>query len=68
MVLRKNWKGLTDVETIHAAMDLLADHHWLRIIQGGTGERGGRPSQTAHINRKIFNMAQNRTDKTDLTP
>lgn len=68
MVLRKNWKGLTDIETIHAAMDLLADHHWLRIVQGGTGERGGRPSQTAHINRKIFNIAQNRTDKTDLTP
>ena len=68
MVARKNWKGLTDIETIHAAIDVLADHQWLRIVQGASGERGGRPSQTARINPKIFTMLRNGHDKTDSTP
>ena len=66
-VLRKSWKGLTDIESVENTLKLLADHSWLHIEEVSTTDKGGRPSKRYRINPKIYEIAKNHTDKTDRT-
>ena len=66
-VHRKSWKGLTDIESVENALELLADHGWLHIEEVSTTDKGGRPSKCYWINPKIYEITKNHTDKTDRT-
>ena len=43
-VYRKDWSGLTDTDTVTAALDMLAVHGWLTECQLQGGAAGGRPT------------------------
>ena len=64
---RKNWKGLTDIESVNDALDILVDGEWLALEEIEPTVRGGRPSKRYWINPKIYEMPQNPSDKTDRT-
>lgn len=53
-VHRKNWKSLIDIESVNEALDILVDHHWLRVQEIESTVRGGRPTSLYKINPKIF--------------
>ena len=61
-VLRKSWKGLTDIESVENTLKLLADHSWLHIEEVSTTDKGGRPSKRYRINPKIYEIAKNHTE------
>lgn len=44
-VVAKNWAGLTTVETVRKAAELLADYGWLQRLTMTTGFQGGRPQE-----------------------
>lgn len=51
---RKNWKSLTDIESVENALELLIDKNWLSVEEIPTTGKGGRPTQLYRINPKIF--------------
>lgn len=53
---RKNWKSLTDIQSIESALELLVDKDWLSIEEITTTDKGGRPTQIYTINPKIYEM------------
>lgn len=42
-VLRKGWSGLTTLDEVRQAADLLEELNWIRAERIESGERGGRP-------------------------
>ncbi|MQW93381.1 DUF3987 domain-containing protein [Acinetobacter wanghuae] len=54
-IQRKNWKSLTDLHSVEAALDILVDYHWLNVKEVFTTDRGGRPTKQFYINPKIYN-------------
>ncbi|MDC5223987.1 YfjI family protein [Acinetobacter baumannii] len=53
-VHRKNWKGLTDLNAVNEALELLVDYEWLNEQEIESSVRGGRPSKRYLINPKIY--------------
>lgn len=53
-VHRKNWKGLTESNTVNDAIELLVDYEWLNEFEIESTTRGGRPSKRYLINPKIY--------------
>lgn len=53
-VHRKNWKGLTSIEAVHDALDILVDNHWLVVEEIEATVKGGRPSKLFLVNPKIY--------------
>nr|MBO0660058.1 DUF3987 domain-containing protein [Acinetobacter baumannii] len=53
-VHRKNWKGLTESNTVNDAIELLVDYGWLNEQEIESTVRGGRPSKRYLINPKIY--------------
>jgi hypothetical protein len=53
-VYQKRWQGLDTPEAVKAAVDVLADHDWLRQIPGDGGAQGGRPSLRYEANPKVI--------------
>lgn len=51
---RKNWKSLTDIQSVETALDILVDYHWLAVREIATTLKGGRPTQHYMINPKVF--------------
>jgi putative DNA primase/helicase len=43
-VYRRDWSGLTETETVTAALEMLAVHGWLSECQMASGAAGGRPT------------------------
>ncbi len=56
-VHRKNWKGLTNIESVEDALELLVDNNWLVIEEIEPTVKGGRPSKQYWINPKIYEIA-----------
>jgi len=56
-VHRKNWKGLTDIESVENALELLVDNNWLVLEEIEPTVKGGRPSKQYWINPKIYEMS-----------
>ena len=54
---RKNWKGLTDIESVENALELLVDNNWLVLEEIEPTVKGGRPSKQYWINPKIYEMS-----------
>jgi hypothetical protein len=54
-VYRAGWLGLSDRETVAAALDRLCDLNWLRAEEVDTG---GRPKIVYHINPKVGAIAR----------
>jgi putative DNA primase/helicase len=52
-IRRKGWSGLTTPEEIHAGLDLLEDHGWVRRVEVRPTAKGGRTTMTFHINPLI---------------
>ena len=52
-VHRKNWKGLTELNAVNEALELLVDYGWLNEQEIESTVRGGRPSKRYLINPKI---------------
>lgn len=55
-VHRKNWKGLTTIEAVYDALDILIDAHWLEMEEIEATVRGGRPTKRYWINPKIYKL------------
>ncbi|ENV18713.1 MULTISPECIES: YfjI family protein [Acinetobacter] len=53
-VHRKNWKGLTELNAVNEALELLVDYDWLNEQEIESTVRGGRPSKRYLINPKIY--------------
>lgn len=53
---RKNWKSLTDINSVNEALDILVDYHWLRVQEIESTIKGGRPTVMYRINPKIFKL------------
>lgn len=53
-VHRKRWSGLTDKDRLAAGLTALCEADWLRAIDSGPGEQGGRPSTTYQVNPKAL--------------
>ncbi|WP_196074402.1 MULTISPECIES: YfjI family protein [Acinetobacter] len=51
---RKSWKGLTEINAINEALDVLVDYEWLNEFEIESTTRGGRPSKRYLINPKIY--------------
>lgn len=51
---RKNWKGLTELNAVNDALELLVDYGWLNEQEIESTVRGGRPSKRYLINPKIY--------------
>jgi putative DNA primase/helicase len=49
-VHRPRWSGLTEIEHVHAGLDLLADLDHLVAETAPAGDRGGRPKTTYALN------------------
>jgi hypothetical protein len=43
-VLRPNWTGLNDAETVAGAIERLEIENWVRAVRGPSGPAGGRPT------------------------
>ncbi|MCP0916747.1 YfjI family protein [Acinetobacter indicus] len=56
-VHRKNWKGLTDIESVENALELLVDNNWLVLEEIEPTVKGGRPSKRYWINPRIYEMS-----------
>lgn len=54
---RKNWKGLTDIESVENALELLVDNNWIVLEEIEPTVKGGRPSKQYWINPKIYEMS-----------
>jgi hypothetical protein len=52
-VLRKGWTGLTKVEDVDRALDILEEHGWVCSVKVPTGEKGGAPTVDYHVNPAI---------------
>ncbi len=55
---RKNWKGLTDINAVNEALELLVDYGWLNEQEIESTLRGGRPSKRYLINPKIYHSSK----------
>ncbi|MBI1313400.1 DUF3987 domain-containing protein [bacterium] len=53
-VYRNGWSGLTDRKQVAAAVDVLADHNWLKVEEIATD---GRSATVHHINPRIRSRA-----------
>ncbi|MFZ3192697.1 MAG: YfjI family protein [Moraxellaceae bacterium] len=62
-VLRKSWRGLTELDKLQHALDILVEQHWLMSEEISTTIKGGRPSVNYRINPKIFQQ----TDASGMT-
>lgn len=51
---RKNWKGLTELNAVNEALEVLVDYEWLNELEIESTHRGGRPSKRYLINPKIY--------------
>ena len=51
---RKNWKGLTELNAVNEALEVLVDYEWLNELEIESTHRGGRPSKRYMINPKIY--------------
>jgi hypothetical protein len=52
-VLRKGWSGLSTLEEVRDAAEVLEDLHWLRSEKILAGDKGGRPRFHYHINPRL---------------
>ena len=64
-VYRHGWTGLKTTAAVQAAIDRLADLHWLRR---GFTSTGGRPSAEVQVNPKLRRSPAALTAKTDKSP
>lgn len=53
---RKNWKGLTELNAVNEAIELLVDYDWLNEQEVESTTRGGRPTKRYLINPKIYDI------------
>lgn len=61
----KGWTGLTSVELVRNAADLLADYDWLRRDTMHAGGSGGRPSERYLINPAALPAGDQADDEVD---
>ena len=52
-VKRKGWRGLTDSDTVDAALEYLVDAKWLRSEPSPPSPKGGQPTVRFRINPKL---------------
>jgi len=52
-IQRRNWTGLQEAELIEAAINHVADLHWIRPVPAPTTEKGGRPTIQYEINPRL---------------
>ncbi len=54
-VAQKGWTGLRTVEDVRAAVGVLEDRGWVKVVEvlPDKPEKGGRPSEVAHIHPKL---------------
>lgn len=53
-VHRKNWKSLTDIDSVNDVLDILVEHYWLSVKDIESTVKGGRPTKLYKVNPKIF--------------
>lgn len=53
-IQRKNWKGLTDLESVKDALDILIESNWILAEEIESSDKGGRPTTRYWINPKIY--------------
>lgn len=53
-VQRKGWSGLTDITSVQEALELLADHDWIKSRAIPAGPDGGRPTFFHTANPKTY--------------
>jgi putative DNA primase/helicase len=53
-VQRKHWSGLSTVEDVREAVDLLEESYWIRAEKVHPGEKGGRPSVQYWIHPRVL--------------
>lgn len=51
---RKEWKGLTEIDAVYRALDLLIENNWLSMQEIESTAKGGRPTKRYWINPKIY--------------
>jgi len=57
-VLRKGWTGLSMLEEVRDAAEILEDAHWLRSEKISSGEKGGRPRFHYRINPRSLSKEE----------
>ena len=56
-VYQAGWSRLTTAESVQQAVNLLAEHDWLRAIQEPAAAAGGRPRVSYQINPALMEVA-----------
>ncbi|MBC8143183.1 MAG: DUF3987 domain-containing protein, partial [Armatimonadetes bacterium] len=63
-VAKKGWQGLTDTESVRAALDVLDDRGWVKVVERKP-EGGGRPSVEVWINPSLQNLENSGHEKSE---
>ncbi len=65
-VHRSRGKGTTAAQ-VRAALRLLEEHGYVRLVKPPAGATGGRPTETVRVNPAIFSNLSDRPDAPDKT-
>lgn len=55
-VQRKNWKGLTSLDSVVEALEILVESNWLAPEDIQSTDKGGRPTKRYWINPQIYDL------------
>jgi putative DNA primase/helicase len=57
-IYRHHWSGLSTADQVAAGLAVLEGAHWVRVVEGGVSEQGGRPSDRVRLHPDLRHKAK----------